>query len=40
VGFVLGGYLGAKIAIGFSEEVLRKVFGVCLLAVASYMIIK
>jgi len=40
LGFVLGGYLGAKVAISFSEEVLRKTFGVCLLAVASYMIIK
>ena len=40
VGFVLGGYLGAKVAVGFSEVVLRKVFGACLLVIAGYMIIK
>ena len=40
VGFVLGGYLGAKVAVGFSEAVLRKVFGACLLVIAGYMIIK
>jgi len=40
LGFVLGGYFGAKLATGFSEEALRKVFGVCLLLVALYMIIK
>ena len=40
VGFVLGGYLGAKVAIGFPEVVLRKVFGTCLLVIAGYMIIK
>jgi uncharacterized protein len=40
IGFVLGGYFGAKVAIGFSEVILRKVFGACLLIVAAYMIIK
>ncbi len=40
LGFVLGGYFGAKIAIGFSDIALRKVFGVCLLVIAGYMIIK
>ncbi len=40
LGFVLGGYFGAKIAVGLSEVVLRKFFGVCLLAIAGYMIIK
>jgi len=40
LGFVLGGYFGAKLAIGFPEVILRKIFGVCLLAVAGYMIIK
>ncbi|MFH1778200.1 MAG: TSUP family transporter [Candidatus Omnitrophota bacterium] len=40
LGFVFGGYLGAKFAIGFSEAVLRKIFGVCLLIIAGYMIIK
>ena len=40
LGFILGGYFGAKLAIGFPEVVLRKTFGVCLLLIASYMIIK
>ncbi|MDO9465372.1 MAG: sulfite exporter TauE/SafE family protein [bacterium] len=40
LGFVLGGYFGAKLAIGFPEVILRKIFGVCLLAIAGYMIIK
>ena len=40
LGFVLGGYFGAKLAIGFPEIMLRKIFGVCLLLIASYMIIK
>ncbi|PIV63688.1 MAG: permease [bacterium (Candidatus Ratteibacteria) CG_4_10_14_3_um_filter_41_18] len=40
LGFVLGGYLGAKFAIGFSEVILRKIFGICLLMIAGYMIIK
>jgi uncharacterized membrane protein YfcA len=40
LGFVLGGYFGAKFAIGFSEAALRKIFGVCLLVIAGYMIIK
>lgn len=40
LGFVLGGYLGGKIAVGLSEVVLRKVFGACLLIIAGYMIIK
>ena len=40
LGFVLGGYLGAQVAVGLSEAILRKVFGVCLLMIAGYMIIK
>lgn len=40
LGFFLGGYLGAKVAVGLSEIILRKIFGVCLLAVAGYMLIK
>lgn len=39
-GFVLGGYLGAKFAIGVSEIVLRKLFGVSMLMIALYFIIK
>lgn len=40
LGFVLGGFLGAKFAIGLPEVILRKIFGVCLLLIAGYMIIK
>ena len=38
VGFFLGGLLGAKLAIGLSSNVLEKVFGVAILAVALKMI--
>ena len=40
LGFILGGYFGAKLAISFPEVILRKIFGVGLLAIAGYMIIK
>lgn len=40
LGFVLGGYFGAKFAVGLPEVILRKIFGVCLLLIAGYMIIK
>ncbi len=40
LGFVLGGYLGAKFAVGLPEIILRRIFGVCLLIIAGYMIIK
>ena len=40
LGFVLGGYLGAKFAVALPAPVLRKVFGVCLMGIAAYMIIK
>jgi len=40
LGFVFGAYLGAKFAVNIPEMVLKKVFGVFLLAVAGYMIIK
>ncbi len=37
LGFVLGGLLGARLAVGIPEAVLRKVFGVYLLIVAAQM---
>ena len=40
LGFVLGGFLGAKFAVGLPEFILRKIFGVFLLLIAGYMIIK
>lgn len=38
VGFFLGGLFGAKLAIGLSNAVLEKVFGVAILAIAVKMI--
>ncbi len=38
VGFVLGGLLGAKFAVGLSNKVLQKVFGSILLLVSMKMI--
>ncbi len=38
VGFFLGGLLGAKIAIGLSNTVLERVFGIALLLIALKMI--
>ncbi|MEZ4853862.1 sulfite exporter TauE/SafE family protein [Flavobacterium sp.] len=36
--FILGGFLGSKIAIGLDEKILKKVFGVLLLLIAGKMI--
>jgi uncharacterized protein len=38
IGFFLGGFLGAKLAIGLSNIILEKVFGVALLLIAVKMI--
>ncbi|MFA6636779.1 MAG: sulfite exporter TauE/SafE family protein [Candidatus Omnitrophota bacterium] len=40
LGFVIGGFLGAKFAISCPEVLLRKIFGVCLLLIAGYIIFK
>jgi len=40
LGFVLGGLIGAKFAVGCTEIVLRKTFGACLLTISLYMIFK
>jgi uncharacterized protein len=40
LGFVLGGYLGARIAVGFPEIILRKIFAVGLLFLSGYMLAK
>ena len=40
VGFVLGGYIGAKFALGISEIILRKIFGVFLFIAAGYIMFK
>lgn len=38
LGFFIGGLVGAKLAVGLSDEMLRKIFGFLLLLVALYMI--
>jgi uncharacterized membrane protein YfcA len=38
IGFFCGGFLGAKLAIGLSNEILTKVFGIILLLIAIKMI--
>ena len=40
LGFVVGGLLGAKVAVGLSDTLLHKVFGVAMVLVGFYMIIK
>ncbi len=37
--FLLGGFIGAKLSIALSEETIKKVFGVLLLAIALKMIL-
>nr|AAZ32097.1 predicted permease [uncultured euryarchaeote Alv-FOS5] len=39
-GFFFGGYIGANFANSISNQLLRKIFGVALLAIAVYMIVK
>lgn len=39
LGFIIGGYFGAKFAVTLSNDVLRKIFGIVLLLVAFKMII-
>jgi len=38
IGFFIGGFLGAKLALGISDAVLQKIFGVLLLLIAHRMI--
>jgi len=39
LGFLIGGLLGAKLAVGLSNQVLRKVFGTALLLISLKMIL-
>lgn len=39
LGFIIGGYFGAKVAVGLSNDLLRRIFGVVLLVVAAKMIV-
>lgn len=38
IGFFIGGLLGAKFAVGIPEAILKKIFGIVLLAVSARMI--
>jgi uncharacterized membrane protein YfcA len=38
IGFFIGGLLGAKFAIGIPDQILRKIFGIVLLAASLRMI--
>lgn len=38
IGFFIGGLLGAKLAVGIPEAMLRKTFGIAMLAIALQMI--
>jgi uncharacterized protein len=38
LGFVVGGYVGAKIAVGIPDAVLKKIFGVILMLVSVRMV--
>ena len=40
LGFFIGGLFGAKLAVGISNEILQRIFGVVLLLVSLYMIFK
>ncbi len=40
LGFILGSYLGSKVAVNVPNEILQKMFGTLLIAVGIYMIIK
>jgi uncharacterized membrane protein YfcA len=40
LGFLFGGYLGAKFAIGLSQVMLRKAFAATMIVIGSYMFIK
>ena len=39
IGFVIGGYLGGRMAIGFSEELLKKIFAIILIALGVILFI-
>jgi len=40
LGFVFGGYFGAKFAVGLSQAMLRKIFAATLIAIGGYMFVK
>ncbi len=40
LGFVVGGFLGSKVAVDLSNGVLQKIFGIAIVVIGLYMIIK
>ncbi len=40
IGFFIGGFIGSKFAVQVQTEVLQKIFGVVLLVIGAYMIVK
>jgi hypothetical protein len=40
LGFVFGGYFGAKLAVGLSQVLLRRIFAATLIAIGGYMFVK
>ena len=38
IGFVIGGYLGGKMAVGLSESVLKRTFAIALIAIGAKML--
>lgn len=40
IGFVVGGLIGAKLAVNLPKDILQKVFGTVLLTIGIYMILK
>lgn len=40
VSFIIGGYLGSKLAIGIDEKMLKRIFGVLMLAISVKLILE
>lgn len=40
IGFMIGGYIGGKMAIGFSEELLKRIFAIALITLGIILFIK
>lgn len=39
IGFVIGGYLGGKMAVGFSESILKRIFAITLIVLGAKMLV-
>ena len=40
IGFVVGGFLGSKVAVDLSNGILQKIFGIAIMLIGLYMIIR